>query len=144
MLARLVNLKHWDVQKNRFNKLAILGGARDGGISVLEPECGAQHSGSLCSHIRRYYPNVAGDPAVYWLFDPSVFGERDTDWSLLGTPSQPPAGIPVDEHCHYEITEFCEKHVRKCFVSIAGDLNKFSVCNTDDTCRVLRRDDVER
>jgi hypothetical protein len=27
---------------------------------------------SICEHIRKYYPNVGGEPPVFWIFDEAI------------------------------------------------------------------------
>jgi hypothetical protein len=66
--VRLLHPKHFDCQRGEFKSLAFK--VYDDGASVIQLACVA--GASICQHIRKYYPDVGGDPPVFWIFDEAI------------------------------------------------------------------------
>jgi len=90
----LVHPKHYDHRDGRFVDMAFKSSNDGSGASIVLEECGITKSGSLCDHIRHYYPGIGGEPPVFWRFDDSALTEPCVIEQVDG---------PNGDKCHYEI-----------------------------------------
>jgi hypothetical protein len=61
---RLVHPRSFNRERREFDDLAFKKSS-GGGMSIFEVECATAASGLICEHIRKFYPHVAGQPAVF-------------------------------------------------------------------------------
>ena len=130
--VRLLHQRHFDPRKNRFIRLAFKN--IRGSSSIIHHECILRTSIPVCVHIRKYYTGIAGNPAIFWIFEEDRL---------------PPGGT-LEQHttesgdeCHYNVhgitdeqyAEFLKEHQRT-----QGFLN-FYVCATGEY-RPLERHDL--
>ncbi len=66
-LIRIINIqKHYSKKRKRLAGMALRPSSTNGGISVFDKDCANEESTTICKHIERYYPAVAGVPMVFW------------------------------------------------------------------------------
>ena len=122
---RILSLKHhWDDHHKRFTSLAFRPSSKDGAISVVQENCAVETSGTICSHIPRYYGGIASDPPVFWPFSEEILpGHRKIELS------------PTEDPCHYNILELSKKEAEIIFRSF-NVLANFSFCSEAGPARL--------
>ncbi len=105
-LVRAIHQRDFDKETGKFTP-AVLKRGENNGISVFEHECAEMASGTICQHIRKFYPNVVGEPIIYW-FIPS---EKLENLSLGYEPSD------SGDECHRDIFGWNNKRERREYVS---------------------------
>ena len=131
--VRVIHPTHIDSEYKRATNLAFKNSSKErgGGISTFEYDCAIRASGSVCQHIKNYYPSpISGDPILYWIIpDDPIF--NDSEWK----PKVSAAG----DICHYNLEGLsnnkAEKFVKK------QSLAAFSLC-VGQTARPLRESDL--
>lgn len=127
--VRLLHPKHFDCQRDEFKSLAFK--VYDDGASIIQLACVALR---LCDHIRKFYPNVGGEPPVFWIFDEALLPQ---DSRLVQKRSD------SGDDCHFNIVgrdvKALDKALRKLLKS--QHLTAFLVCENGQH-RQLQRDDV--
>jgi hypothetical protein len=125
--VRLVHPKHWESNRGRFSDLAYKK-STDGGLSVFDVECAEQDSGLICEHIRRYYENVGGDPAIFVVLEPA---DLPPAAKVARTPSKSPVEIAAgatNDECHHEVDGVGDKALKKALMKVS--LDRFRICDT--------------
>jgi hypothetical protein len=131
--VRLLHPKHFDCQRGEFKSLAFK--VYDDGASVIQLGC-VLGNASICEHIRKYYPNVGGEPPIFWIFDEGLLPEG----SRL-VQKQSDSG----DCCHFNIVSgnsnvnALDKALRKLLK--AQPLEAFRICNNGHI-RTLKRADL--
>src|SRR5665213_2565977 len=113
---RLLHPKHFDCERNEFKSLAFKN--YDGGASVVQRECVDSTSTSICEHIRKFYPNTGGDPAIFWVFPQTAIPAGGT---LVPIPSD------TGDDCHHDITGLSDKQLRGFLKS--SSLPDYQICD---------------
>jgi hypothetical protein len=127
---RVIHCKFYDSERGNFKSLAFAPSS-DKGISVVDLDCSVQTSGSICGHISRFYPNQAGDPAIYW---------RIPDQKIPEVCSFEPQPSTTGDDCHFNIYGWTRAQSRSTFVALR--LTDFTVC-TPDGERSLQQSDSD-
>ena len=91
--VRLLHPKHFDCQLDEFKSLAF----RDSGngASVIQHSCIDATGSTVCAHVRRYYPDVGGEPPIFLVFDEA---DLPADSRLIKKRST------SGDDCHHDIT----------------------------------------
>ncbi len=102
--VRLIHPIEFDPGIGKYHYRAF-GVSSNRGVSVIEPTCAVERSGTLCTHAQRYYcKKTKGDPAILWFIDSqhvikNVNKREDTQAiTIEHTTSQ----NNEDKHCHFE------------------------------------------
>lgn len=128
---RLLHPKHWDAQRERFGDVAFKLSS-DSGLSLVCKACAeAASSGLICEHIRKFYPNIASDPAVFLFIKDT---ELPKDSKIIETLSD------TGDTCHREVVEAKEKHLKRAFM--AKSWTEAFICD-GGTYRPLEKRDWE-
>src|SRR6266568_8714955 len=114
---RLVHLRHFDPKRRRFTSVAFKNSSKGGGVSIIERECALRTSASVCHHIATFYREIAGYPAIFWLFDTEIL---PSSTQLDNVPSD------SGDDCHYNIRGVSDDTLRDIFVAVP--ISAFSVC----------------
>ena len=64
--VRIIHPIHYDPKRRRFASSCFTNSSDGKGISLVDTECAREHSGSICPHLKHFYPTVVGDPVIYW------------------------------------------------------------------------------
>src|SRR5882672_7329792 len=62
----LLSREQWEPKYKRFASVAFKPSSDGSGISVFEKRCAENTTGSICAHIREFYPNVSEEPDIFW------------------------------------------------------------------------------
>ncbi len=135
--VRIINLKHWYDKDQRFSSTAFKPSSSEQdsekGISIIKIQCAEQESGSVCEHIKRYYPNIAGIPTVFWYIPDSLL------------PTSPCIELMIDpkinDECHYNLLKISKGEAERLFSKIWADINQFTICQ-ENTERPLTKEDI--
>lgn len=130
--VRLFHPNHFDSRLGRFKSSAFKNSSNGGGASIFELDCGIKISGDVCSHIKRFYPNVGGDPAVYWVFEADELPQGS---SLEAAPSN------TGDLCHRNIKNVSDTYLRSIVIKLKT--TNFMICDAAGT-RSLRAEDLIR
>ena len=121
-VVRLLNLLQYDEGKQRFRDVVHRNSSKavgtpdgKGGLSVVDLCCAADHSGSLCSHIERYYSEVAGVPCGLWLFDPAAFEPKGSAPKHIKSPVLLPKPSDTGDGCHRNLHNVSDNRLEKAF-----------------------------
>jgi hypothetical protein len=125
---RLLHPKHFDSERNEFKSLAFKN--YDGGASVIQRECVDTASPSICDHIRKFYPNTGGDPAIFWIFPEDAIPAGGT---LVQVQSE------SGDDCHHDIVGLSDKQLRTFLKS--SSLADLQICALEGA-RQLKRGDL--
>ncbi len=129
---RIINIdKHYSKRKKRIIGMAFRPSPSNGGISVIDKTCALRESDTICSHIKRYYPIIAGTPIVYW---------------EVPDESIPPLPCLVEQtdggnkdKCHHEFFNWDSENSEETIRTVP--LNNFQIC-TDRGVRNLEITDL--
>ena len=114
-VVRILNLRHFDRTARRFRDIVCKNASKSdptavtpdgrGGFSVFDPACACvdqgQNPNCVCSHISKFYDQVAGEPCAYWRFDHEMFNP----------PIQNPKNIPVLVHVPSHTGDDCHANL---------------------------------
>ena len=128
--VRVISQKHFDPKKKRFQSLAFKPSSTDGGISVFDQDCAIQVSGNLCTHIQKFYSQVAGDPPIFWKIPESIL---PADISITQSVSS------SGDQCHFNIGQITEKDARKIIMGVS--IHDFMIC-INGSHRELEEEDL--
>src|SRR5436190_4011842 len=123
---RLIHQRHYDPDEQRFRSVAFRPSTDGSGISVIDADCILRSSASICEHIRRFYPDVSGTPAIFWDIDPEVLPENcqlAQQTSLTG------------DECHYNLKGLSKEEARAIFKEVP--LTEFKICTETGEYRPL-------
>lgn len=97
LVVRVINLKyHYSAHKKRLSSAAVTPSSGNNGLSVFDASCARRTSGSVCSHLERYYPTIIGEPPCFWEFDVA-------DYFPEGHVEPTESGVIPPDPCHQEI-----------------------------------------
>ena len=131
---RVINIKyHYSKKKKKIAGMAFRPSSTNGGISVFDKDCAENASGTICHHIERYYPKVAGTPIVFWeIPDESI-------------PSLPCIVKPTDggnrDKCHHEFFNWDYENAENTIRAVL--LEDLEIC-TDNGVRQLQINDLPK
>jgi hypothetical protein len=128
--VRLLHPKHFDCQRGDFKSLAFK--VYDDGASVIQLACVAGLG--ICQHIQQYYPNVGGDPPVFWIFDEAILPK---DCRLVQKRSD------SGDDCHFNIVSTSSNNaLNKALGKLpkAQPVETFQICNNGHSRPVKRVD----
>ena len=121
-LIRLIHRKHFDPTRERFLSLAFKTSSDGSGASVIDTTCvGGKRQPLICCHIREFYPDIAGDPPIYWEFEE---GTLPDGYSIVVTRSA------SGDDCHRDIQDVSDHRLAKYFKTAA--LEDLMICDGDD------------
>lgn len=129
--VRLLHPKHFDCQRGEFKSLAFK--VYDDGASVIHLGCVT--GVTICQHIRKYYPNVGGEPPVFWIFDKAILPK---ECRLVQKQSD------SGDDCHYNIvSNGSDNALNKALGKLlkAQPFETFHICNNGHE-RTVRRADL--
>lgn len=131
--VHILALHHWESKLGRFSSQAFKP-STNGGISVIELECIRATGEPICGHLRQFYPHVAGEPPIFWIF-PAEFLPNSVHFEQTLSDRGDP--------CHRNIQGISEKQARKLFKDFAKShkLTRFLICQNGDH-RELRLSDL--
>jgi hypothetical protein len=102
-------------------------------MSVIQLECARNESGDLvCNHIRQYYPDVSGEPPVFFVFDETQLPAG----SLIDQVAPQQMG---DDPCHYNVTGVGDGQLKKLR---KRNWSEYSICD-NGTYRSVTQADVD-
>ena len=101
---RTVHPSHYVKHRKRFASLAFKNSSDGSGISVISSSCIERKTKSICKHIRKYYPSIAGTPIIFWKIDSNT---PPTCCNFVQSPST------TGDECHYNIENLSDKEARK-------------------------------
>ena len=130
---RLLHPKEWQAKENRFNRMAFRNYHRPpNGISIVDPACAASRSGSVCSHISRYYQRWSA-PTIFWIFD----SERLPEHRIEHTNA-----IGGDEWCHRDIHGLSDEDADKSFKAdrLENKWSNYRLCRGEGSSEPLTED----
>ena len=92
-------------------------------------------TGKICKHIARFYPGIAGNPAIFWKF----------------SSTQLPAGHELQQQdsqsgdkCHHNIFNVSDKSAKDILKQVQeNDFTGFNICDENNNCRQLNQNDIE-
>lgn len=130
--VRLLHPKHFDCELSQFKSLAFKDSGS--GASVIQYPCVDATGATICQHIRRYYPNVGGEPPVFWIFDDTILPPQTKI-----TQKRSRSG----DDCHHDITGQDINRLNKSLKSLlkSKKVGDFRVCDNGQA-RPLRKEDV--
>lgn len=127
---RLINIKwHYASRKKRFASAAFKPSSDGSGISVINKECGEEHSGTICAHIAEHYPNVAGTPIVFWEIPAD---QIPTTCSFVHSVSG------TDQWCHHDIVNWDDADAQKTIKSLPIEETK--ICSENGVRNLTQND----
>ena len=123
---RLLHPRNFDPYTNKFTSVAFRDG--NGGASVIRRDCVDATGASLCQHVGRFYPNVGGEPPVFWIFEET---RLPPDHRI--TPKRSRSG----DDCHHDITANDTKALNKALKALLKNRlpSDFSICDRGGTHR---------
>jgi hypothetical protein len=130
--VRLLHPRHFDRQHGEFKSLAFK--VYDDGASVVQLACVVAAGSNICPHVRKFYPDVGGDPPVFWIFDEAILPK---DCRLVQKRSD------TGDDCHFNIVSTgsdnaLNKALRKLLKT--QPLETFRICNSGYDRPVTRAD----
>ena len=128
---RLVHPGSFNRERREFDDLAFKKSSGSG-MSIFEVECATAASGVICAHIEKFYPHIAGDPAVFCRIDAT---ELPAGSHLEHTQSD------LGDECHREVEGVGNKALKRHFRA-KRDWTNFFIC-TELGARRLQECDLE-
>ena len=116
-LIRLLNIRHYDSKRGRFTSEAFRTFGQ--GVSVFDADCAEQSSGTICSHIAKFYASTAGDPATFWEFSKEQLPEQA---QVVQEESA------TGDLCHHDIRGLTTKQERSFFLPFSDQFEQFETC----------------
>ena len=125
-LIRILQPTHYSTEQRRYKSSAFSLGSDDS-ISVFDERCSIEESGSVCTHIARYYPNLAGQRSVFWRFELADSFERPLPRECAVTGK-------TGDVCHRNLRCFASRQSpRKVFREVAKTFQGLYVCPEEGT-----------
>ena len=127
---RLLNIsKHYVPRKKRFASAAFKSSSNGIGISVVNKECGEEHSGTICSHFAEHYEGVAGTPIVFWeIPDEQIPETCSFVQSVSGT----------DQWCHHDIVNWDDDDAQRTIKNLPIEDTK--ICSEEGVRNLTQND----
>lgn len=132
-LVRIIHQRHFDPHLGRFQSLAFRPSSQNAGISTFTADCAMDVSGAICAHIAGYYPNVSGDPPIFWQFDSGILPAHHL---LDATPSD------TGDVCHRDILKLSRGEAERVFKDHGRFPDAFHICDQNGNHRPLTRPDL--
>ena len=106
---RLSHPRHYDRTKNRFNSMALKKSSDGSGASIISRKCIDDTGKTICDHIRDFYPDVSGEPPVFWEFDEALL-PNDSRIEQVTSES--------GDECHHAIHDVSNGKLRKLIIEV--------------------------
>ena len=132
-----IPISKYEPGKGRFRSECMENSSDDSGLSVVSLPCVSNKASNPCDHGRAYYPNIAGDAPIFFVFVPSeIFGEC----SLEEVPSD------SGDDCHRNLKGVSDKQAKKLMQNKlpVGNVNfsQFKIC-AQDGIRAITQADID-
>jgi len=128
---RLIHHIHFDHDTGKFKSLAFKNSGDGSGISLVEKECAINASPTICGHIHRYYPNVVGEPAIFWHVPEGITSTCKLEQKTSST----------GDICHHNMKGLSDPDARRAIKDVP--LNEMMVCE-NGTYRPLTLSDIPK
>src|SRR5262245_4866247 len=103
-VVRILGVDLFDFQSNRFKSTAFEPDRRNGNtISVVDEPCGIRETGTICDHLRVWYPTNTQGLHVLWKFE---LGDMGDGCDLLAVPSE------SGDECHRDLAGLTKARAR--------------------------------
>src|SRR5450432_4391656 len=96
---RIIQRAWYDPELKRFTSFAFQPSSDKSGISVIDIECATRTGSSICEHIRKLYPKMAGSDPIFW---PVPIEQLPSTYRI-------DSGVPTSDPCHQNILGVSEK-----------------------------------
>ena len=133
-LVRIIHQRHFDRNLGRFQSLAFKPSS-NGGISVFCARCAVETTGSACQHIQRFYPEVSGEPPIFWTFNTSILPDEHIIEETLSD---------TNDSCHRDIKNITPRKAERIFKAHAKFPDSFQICQACNSDRPLTLGDLIR
>jgi len=130
---RLIRRVLYDTRKHRFQSTAFRNSSDFSGISIVSRECVCATGGRTCSHVRKYYGPVAGEPVIFWMFSTDIF---PSCCRLVQQTSE------TGDICHYNLVGLSQGDAKQIFRAHTSNLQEMWICE-GDCFRPLERSDLD-
>lgn len=140
-VIRLIHHKHYDPDSKRFRSLAFRNSSNDGGISVVDIECivrQIQNEETVCDHVLKFYPNIAGQPIIYWIIRTRNIEKENPDINLKLEEKESHTG----DICHINIKGLSNNKAKNFFYGNCCPPN-LRICNKGIPHEIQGFDQIE-